>query len=131
MAICNIHDARQQILNTVQPLPGRRESLSAALGCVLAGDLVSAVNLPGWDNSGMDGYAVRAADVNSAGQNNPIHLRVAGEVPAGKPASIPVEALTCLRIFTGAPIPAGADAVVMQEDTRPHAGGPVAVLTAV
>jgi molybdopterin molybdotransferase len=79
----------------------------------------------------MDGYAVRAADVSSAGQNNPIHLRISGEVPAGKPAVVPIEPLTAVRIFTGAPIPPGADAVVMQEDTRPHHEGYIAVLEAV
>lgn len=130
MAICNVHDARLQILQAVQPLPGRRESLSAALGCVLAGDVVSTVDLPAWDNSSMDGYAVRAADVNSAGGNNPIHLRVAGEVAAGTAATTPVEPLTCARIFTGAPIPPGADAVVMQEETRPHHEGYIAILEA-
>ncbi|MEI6083403.1 MAG: gephyrin-like molybdotransferase Glp [Verrucomicrobiota bacterium] len=131
MAICNVNDAKQQILNVVHPLPARRESLSTALGCVLATDVVSPLNLPLWDNSAMDGYAVRAADVNSAGENNPIHLRVAGEIPAGTAAATPVEPQSCVRIFTGAPIPVGADAVVMQEDTRPHHEGYVAVLEAV
>lgn len=131
MAICNIVDAKQQILAAVHPLPGRRESLTGALGCVLAHDLKASLALPAWDNSAMDGFAVRAADVASAGDNNPIHLRVTGEVPAGRPANTPVEPLTCQRIFTGAPIPPGADAVVMQEDTRPHHEGYVAVLSAV
>jgi len=131
MAICNVNDAKRQILNVVHPLPARRESLSAALGCVLATDVVAPLNLPLWDNSAMDGYAVRAADVSSAGENNPIHLRVAAVVAAGTAAATPVEAQSCVRIFTGAPIPAGADAVVMQEETRPHHEGYVAVLEAV
>ena len=131
MAICNIAEAKQQILAAVHILPARRESLTSVLGCVLATDLVSSLSLPVCDNSAMDGYALRAADVSSAGENNPIHLRVAGEVPAGKPANIPVEPQACVRIFTGAPIPAGADAVVMQERTHPHHEGYIAVLEAV
>ncbi|MCG3147403.1 MAG: Molybdopterin molybdenumtransferase [Verrucomicrobiae bacterium] len=131
MASCNVHEARQQILHAVHLLPGRRESLSAAAGCVLAADVVSPGNLPPWDNSAMDGYAVRAADVSSASQNNPLHLRVTGAVAAGQAAAVPVEPLTCQRIFTGAPLPPGADAVVMQEDTRSHPEGFVAILEAV
>jgi len=130
MAICNVRDARQQILDAVHPLPARRESLANALGCVLATDSVAPRNLPAWDNSAMDGFAVRSADINSASENNPIHLRVAGEIPAGQPARVPVDAHTCWRIFTGAPIPPGADAVVMQEDTRPHHAGYIAILEA-
>src|SRR5258708_4980193 len=131
MAICNVYEAKQQILAAVQPLPSRRESLTAALGQVLATDIIAPLNLPAWDNSAMDGFALRAADVASAGENNPIHLQVTGEAPAGRAASVPVEPLKCLRIFTGAPIPAGADAVVMQEQTRPHHEGYIAVLEAV
>lgn len=131
MAICNVSEAKQQILSAAQPLPARRESLSAALGCVLATDVVPTLNLPLWDNSAMDGYAVRAADVDSANENNPIHLRVAAVIAAGAAATAPLEPQTCVRIFTGAPIPAGADAVVMQEDTRPHHEGYIAVLEAV
>jgi molybdopterin molybdotransferase len=129
--LCNVHEAQEQILQLVQPLPGRRESLHAALGAVLAADVVAPISLPAWDNSAMDGYAIRAADVSSATENNPIHLRLAGEIPAGQSATVPVEPLTCIRIFTGAPIPPGADAVVMQEDTRSHSEGSVAVLAAV
>jgi molybdopterin molybdotransferase len=78
---------------------------------VLAQDVVSALQVPAWDNSAMDGYAVRCQDVTEAGDVLPVVQRIAaGE--AGKP----LQALTAARIFTGAPVPAGADAVVMQED---------------
>lgn len=131
MAICNVAEARQQILNAVPHLPARREALTQAFDCVLATDIIAPAPLPAWDNSAMDGYAVRAADINSAGPNNPIHLRVAGEIAAGQPAATALEPQTCIRIFTGAPIPPGADAVLMQEDTQPHHPGYIGVLTSV
>jgi molybdopterin molybdotransferase len=101
-------------------LLGRVEALTSietvatfdADGRVLAQDLVSALQVPPHDNSSMDGYAVRAADVTEPGQV----LRVSQRIAAGH-ASAPLEPGTCARIFTGAPMPAGADAVVMQEDT--------------
>ena len=86
---------------------------------VLAQDLVSALHVPPQDNSAMDGYAVRVADVTEAGGVLPVSQRIA----AGHPAQ-PLQPGTCARIFTGAPVPAGADAVVMQEDTR-EVGGEV------
>ncbi|MDO9434550.1 gephyrin-like molybdotransferase Glp [Hydrogenophaga sp.] len=101
-------------------LLGRVEAISAtetvatfdADGRVLAQDLVSALQVPPNDNSSMDGYALRAADVAEAGQV----LRISQRIPAGH-AGGPLEPGTCARIFTGAPMPAGADSVVMQEDT--------------
>ena len=84
-----------------------------------------------WDNSAVDGYAVRASDVADANENNPIHLHVVTEVPAGTTAKVTIEPRTCGRIFTGAPIPEGADAVVMQEDTHPHHEGYIAVTESV
>uniref|UniRef100_UPI0035636331 molybdopterin molybdotransferase MoeA n=1 Tax=Hydrogenophaga sp. TaxID=1904254 RepID=UPI0035636331 len=86
-------------------------------GRVLAQDLVSALHVPPNDNSSMDGYAVRVADVLAAGTVLPVSQRIA----AGH-AGEPLRAGTCARIFTGAPMPAGADAVVMQEDTLEVAG---------
>ncbi len=90
-----------------------RVSLGAALGRVLAAPLVSGIDVPGWDNSGMDGYALRAADLPAPGTRLPVSQRVpAGAVPQ------PLLPGTAARIFTGAPLPAGADAVVMQEQCR-------------
>lgn len=85
-------------------------ALDAALGQVLAVPLVSAVALPGWDNSAMDGYAVSSADTGSGATR----LRVAQRIPAGRTGQ-PLAPGTAARIFTGAPVPAGADAVVIQE----------------
>jgi molybdopterin molybdotransferase len=82
----------------------------AGLGRVLARAVVSTVDVPGWDNSAMDGYAVRLADLSG----DPARLRIAQRIPAGFTGS-PLEPRTAARIFTGAPVPPGADAVVIQE----------------
>jgi molybdopterin molybdotransferase len=108
------------LADAMTDLLGRVEALSAtetvatfdADRRVLAQDLVSALQVPPNDNSSMDGYAVRVADVTEPGQV----LRVSQRIAAGH-AGQPLEPGTCARIFTGAPMPAGADAVVMQEDT--------------
>lgn len=85
--------------------------LSATLGRVLAEDQFAAIDLPAWDNSAMDGYALRAADVPAEGSTLPL----AGRIAAGEAGSIPLPAGHAVRIFTGAPIPPGADTVVPQE----------------
>lgn len=131
MTMLGVADAKAEILSVVHPLPPNQFPLAEALECVLAADVVSPINVPSWDNSAVDGYAVRLADVDSANDNNPIHLRVTAEIPAGKAPTALGEPLTCARIFTGAPIPEGADAVVMQENTRPHHEGYIAVVGAV
>ncbi|MEY2531792.1 MAG: molybdopterin molybdotransferase [Verrucomicrobiota bacterium] len=104
-------EALAKILDLVQPLPGRCVSLSQALDCFSAADLVARVPLPNFDNSAMDGYAVVASSCRAGS-----HLRVVGEQPAGKDRQLRVSAGEAVRIFTGAPMPAGADAVIMQED---------------
>src|SRR5580704_14058158 len=120
-------EAREIILSSVRTRPARVVSLMEALDCALAQDVASPINLPLWDNSAVDGYAVHSSDVADANENSPIHLRVAATVPAGTAAGVRLEPQTCARIFTGAPIPEGADAVVMQEDTHPHHEGYIAV----
>lgn len=126
-----VAEAGEIILSAVAPREPREVPLAKAEECVLAADVVTPIDLPLWDNSAVDGYALRSADVAGANENNPIHLRVAGEIPAGKAPRSALEPQTCVRIFTGAPIPAGADAVVMQEDTQPHHEGYIAVLESV
>jgi len=104
-------DALAQLLQHARPVEGVEIlPLRAALGRVLAEPLVSRIDVPGWDYSAMDGYALRAADVSLPGEG----LRVSQRLPAGAEAE-PLIAGTAARIFTGAPIPAGADTVVMQE----------------
>jgi molybdopterin molybdotransferase len=104
-------EARRKILETIQPLSQRTVSLSGALDCFSAQDLVARLPMPGFDNSAMDGYAVVASSRRMGGR-----LRVIGEQPAGVDRGIRISPGEAARIFTGAPLPAGADAVVMQED---------------
>lgn len=92
-------------------------NLNAALGRVVVGDVFSQLNVPQHDNSGMDGYAVRCADLAKG-----VQFAVSQRVPAGA-SPLPLQAGTVARIFTGAPIPPGADAVVMQEDASVLANG--------
>src|SRR5437667_10147010 len=104
-------EARSKILETIRPSPSRRLSITRALGCFAAEDYFSSLPLPTFDNSAMDGYAVVASSC-SKGER----LRVIGEQPAGADRHLRVLAGETVRIFTGAPMPDGADAVVMQED---------------
>jgi molybdopterin molybdotransferase len=104
-------EARRKILETIQPLPERTVSLSGALDRFNGKDLVARLPMPGFDNSAMDGYAV-VASVCRTGKR----LRVIGEQPAGVDRGIRISPGEAARIFTGALMPAGTDAVVMQED---------------
>jgi molybdopterin molybdotransferase len=110
-------DAARRIVAEVRPQPALRVPLDDALDSVLAEDIVSPLDVPAWPNSAMDGYAVRSADVQGASQKTPVRLRVIEEVPAGRFPSRPIGPGECTRVFTGAPVPQGADAVVRQEDT--------------
>jgi molybdopterin molybdotransferase len=114
------------------PAPTRENvSLNEAAGRVLAERILSPLDLPSFDNSAMDGYALRAADVALAKPDSPVSLRLAGKVSAGDTFAGKVTAGTCVRLFTGSPLPPGADAVVMQEETRvqPKAADEVLILT--
>jgi molybdopterin molybdotransferase len=104
-------EALRQILAGVGPLPKRQVPLAEALGSFLAEDFVASIPLPAFDNSAMDGYAVRAADCKTG-----VALTVVGEQPAGVDRSLQLAECEAIRIFTGGPLPGGADAVVMQED---------------
>lgn len=104
-------DARAKILEAVQPLPPRTLSIRDALDQFAAQDYFARLPLPLFDNSAMDGYAVIASDCKQGAR-----LRVTGEQQAGVNRKLRVSQGTTVRIFTGAPIPAGADTVVMQED---------------
>src|SRR5207249_8109125 len=96
---------------------------------VLAEDVTSPIDLPAWDNSAMDGYAARAADVASADPDHKVTLAVVESVPAGQFPTKPIGPGQVTRIFTGAPLPAGADTVVRQEDTEPAERGRITVVT--
>jgi molybdopterin molybdotransferase len=129
--VLTVAEAKEIILSASHPLPARALPLGEALDCVLTQEVISPVDLPLWDNSMVDGYAARASELAGANENDPIHLHVTAEAPAGTVTDVKVEPQTCVRIFTGAPIPGGADAVVMQEDTRPHHQGYIAVIESV
>jgi molybdopterin molybdotransferase len=121
-------EALPRILAVVPAPRNEQVALADAEGRIVAGQIVSAIDLPPFDNSAMDGYAVRASDVTSAKPESPVHLRLAGRVAAGENFSGEVTAGTCVRLFTGSPLPKGADAVVMQEDTKVDPAAPNEVL---
>ena len=113
----SVDEALQHILRDLQPLPAELAPLDEALGRVLAEDLVAAIDLPPFANSSMDGFAMRAADLHGADADAPVRLEVVMDIPAG---SAPEGALgpgQAARIMTGAPLPAGADAIVPVEQT--------------
>ena len=116
-----LEQALSRLLLAVQPFPAAEaQTLSTfdALGRVLAEDVRSLIDVPPADNTAMDGYALRCADVPAAGTVLPVSQRI----PAGAPGQ-PLQAGTAARIFTGAQVPAGADAVVMQEQCEAVDGG--------
>jgi molybdopterin molybdotransferase len=112
-----VAQAQRRILDALTPLRTERVALSDALGRVLAEPVVSRRTLPPFDNSGMDGYAVRHQDSTGATDATPVMLPVVGESRAGMPPEQRLQPLTAMRIMTGAPVPDGADAVVRYEDT--------------
>ncbi len=105
------------VLAGAAPLPAVMASLTDAEGLVLAQDVTAAWPLPSFDNSSMDGYAVRAAEVAGASETSPVSLPVRGDIAAGQSADQALAAGTVVRIMTGAPVPTGADAVVPVEWT--------------
>ena len=112
-----VSDAVARIVAGIEPLSIERVALLDALGRVLATPIVSPLTLPAWDNSAMDGYALRASDVEGASAEKPVSLTVLETVAAGAFPSRVVEAGTCTRIMTGAPLPEGVDTVIRLEDT--------------
>jgi molybdopterin molybdotransferase len=120
--LLRLEEALERMLDGVEPLPAEQLPLLAAQGLVLADALDSLLTLPPWDNSAMDGFAVRSADVAAASPAQPLRLAVRGESAAGRGAPAAVETGTALRILTGAPLPPGADAIVPVEDTDSEPG---------
>lgn len=114
--------AETQILDLTLPLDSRRDSesvsLLAATGRVLSESIISPHDFPHWDNSAMDGYAVRYEDVQAATETAPVELSIVEEIAAGQQPSQAITTGECARIFTGAMMPAGADTIVIQENTQ-------------
>ncbi len=115
--LISVEEALAEILSHVQPLDPEQVPIPDALGRVLAEEVISDINIPPFDNSAMDGYAVRSADVAGATPGSPVCLVVIGSVAAGYVAQMRVRPGTAIRIMTGAPMPVGADAVVPVEET--------------
>ncbi|MHB1135832.1 MAG: molybdopterin molybdotransferase MoeA [Coriobacteriia bacterium] len=114
----SVEEAQEQVLSRIVVLDAERVTLLESLGRVLAADVVSDIDVSPFDNSAMDGYAVRFADVRDASETAPVTLQVVDHIPAGVQPEISVGPGQASRIMTGAPVPAGADAVVMVERTR-------------
>ena len=114
----SLEDAVVRILQVVPAPSPENLPLADAHNRFLLEPVVSPIDLPPFDNSAMDGYAVRAVDVVSAKREAPVKLKLAGKIAAGETFNGELKAGECIRIFTGSALPAGADAVVMQEDTR-------------
>lgn len=113
-----VEEALKTILEKI-PFKGvEKVPIGGSLGRVLAEDIVARRANPPMDNSAMDGYALVSTDVASATPENPVRLKVIGEVAAGYAADKPLQSGQAIRIMTGAPIPPGADSVIMQEDTE-------------
>ena len=103
-------------LNSVEELDSQLVDLTNAAGRYNSSNLISNVDLPGFDNSAMDGYAIISSDLKQATKSNPISLNCIGVVPAGTIPNKKLKKGECMRIFTGSSIPDGCNAVIMQED---------------
>src|SRR3972149_7950434 len=113
----SVSEARQRLLAALQVGGVENVPLDRAGSRVLAEDVPAPEDSPRFDNSSMDGFAVRAADLAEASQEHPVQLRVVGDQPAGRLFSGTMQRGQAVRIMTGAPVPGGADAVVPVEDT--------------
>ncbi len=117
----SVEEARERILSRICVRGTERVDLPQALQRILSEDLVATRDIPPWPNSSMDGYALRSGDTRLASREAPAKLTVGGRVAAGAVAARPLRAGEAFRIFTGAPLPEGADCVIPQEDVT--AGG--------
>lgn len=113
----SVTEHQRVIAEMIAARPAATVALAEALGLVLAGDVVAPLSLPVFDNSAMDGYAVRAEDTAGATAERPVLLPVAEDIPAGRTDELTLQPGTAHRIMTGAPLPAGATAIVPVEAT--------------
>lgn len=122
-----LDEVRGEVLDAVSVLPEAAAPLLHSLGLALARPVVAPEDVPRFANSAMDGYAVRAGDVVGASPRHPVRLRVVDELPAGREPGTAVGPGEAIRIMTGAPVPDGADAIVVLEVTQPDGAGGVLV----
>jgi len=114
----SVEEASKRILARIQVLGLEKVDIIGSLGRVIGEDILAPRQIPPLDNSAMDGYAVRATDIKGASRKSPISLKVIEELPAGILPQMSVTKGKAVRIMTGAPLPKGADTVVMVEDTE-------------
>src|SRR5580692_8610819 len=114
-----LEEAQRFVLGLCSPLPSVELQLDDALGCVLEATVLATEEVPPFANSSMDGYALRADDTSGA----PVRLTVIGSIMAGHPLEGVVGQGQAARIMTGAPLPTGADAVCMVEESEPSSDG--------
>jgi molybdopterin molybdotransferase len=117
MTLLSVEQARQRILSQFQPVNSEAIPLTESDNRILAADITAADDLPPFDNSSMDGFAIRGVDSLNAAPASPLTLRVVADIPAGSAPKVSLAAGEAARIMTGAQLPAGADAVVPVEDT--------------
>ena len=113
-----VEQAIETILAGITVLGTERVDILTGTGRIIAEDIYAPFNVPPLDNSAMDGYALKFADIENADKKNPSCLKIVGNIPAGSSATRPLKHGEAVRIMTGAPVPEGADTVIMQEDTR-------------
>ena len=106
----SLEQARERILSVIKPLSVESLPLASAADRVLAEEIFSPIDLPAFSNSAMDGYAVRSEEVGAATRENPVSLRLAGQVAAGEIFAGDIPARSCVRIFTGSAFPAATSA---------------------
>ena len=116
----SVSEALARILPFFEPVGTIRLPISRVLGHALAEDIIAKTDLPLFDNSSVDGFAVRTADLSNTAPNSLKTLKVVADIPAGGFSDSAIQLGECARIMTGAPLPPGADAVVMVEDTDFH-----------
>jgi molybdopterin molybdotransferase len=121
--LLSVKEAQYRLLERFPVLPVEQSPLSMAVGRVLAEEIRSPIDLPPFTNSGMDGFAVRAADLSGAEPESPVTLPVVADVPAGRTDPVSIGPGQAARIMTGAPLPEGADTVVPVEETDQYRGG--------
>ena len=130
-SLISLEEARQRLADAARPIDRTEElPLLRAAGRIVAADVVSPMDVPPFARSSMDGYAVVAADTTGAGRSSPVRLRLADRIFTGQVSGTRIASGLCAEIATGAPLPAGADAVVMVEETARAGDETIEILTA-